>query len=217
MQMKIDEFENAFPKLPHISKSGVIIYVRETTPESLRVAIDVGEFVTSDQLRDAIPLALEWRDKLIEFQGIIGIGSDYPILRDINNDLSHDYKFRTIWTAKGGTKTGMTYRDVATAINQIISEWLYESVDKSTPVNETFRYKKILKRHIFGIEERIPDPIERAQKFLKAMRLKDEEIELAISSGLESIKTGNYPFPDDYPLSKKKLISVLKWWRNLQQ
>lgn len=196
--MKISKFENDNQDLSTISESGVIIYTRELETGYLRLAIDVDEVVTSEQLRKAIPLALKWRDRLIKAQGYTGLGGDNGILWYIDNDIT----------------SGMTYRNVATAINKIIAEWLYEHVDEPMPdfiIKSPYSNK--LNLHLDGIETRIPDPIERVRKLLKTMRLKDQEIKQAIDLGLDDIRLGEFQLQANYPVSRSKLISVLKWWR----
>lgn len=211
--MDINEFEKTEPRLSSISKSGVLVYVHELETGHLRVAIDVREDVNSDQLREAIPLALNWRDKLIRVQGRTGLGTDNGLLWSLDNDLRHD-RFNEIWIKGERKKAGLTYKCIAEAINQVVTEWLYEYLGEPMLANgKVSPYKANLDHHLDGIEMRVPDPIERARKVLKTMRLKDLEIEQEINSGIEAIKLGRYPFDVDTPISGRKLISVMKWWR----
>jgi hypothetical protein len=65
---KASRFEGANFGLPLASENGVLFRIIEID-NWLRVMIEVDEDTTSKDVRRAIPLALEWRDRLLQWQG----------------------------------------------------------------------------------------------------------------------------------------------------
>ena len=208
---KVEEFDKKYPDLNVMSDSGVIIHVIETIAGPLRIMIDVGEETTSDDLRKAIPLALEWRDSLLEFQGRTGLYSDNSFLASIGEDVSK--KARTL---------RFPYKEVAKGINSLIIDWLRESCNKPN-ISQPPQYRKMLDFHLSGIEQRIPDPVERCRRLLILLRFsekrfdkgkrKDKEtVANIINQCIRAIKQDE-SLDSEYPVGKVKLRNTIEWFR----
>lgn len=204
---KVKEFEDQYPKLTRATDDDVLIYAIETINGYIRIFIDVSEDVKTTDLRNAIPDALEWRDKLMEFQGRTGLISGNYLL--VKWAKEHENNIR-----KPQELRHATYFQIAEAINQKIAEWLFEYVGKENiPHSKPSKYSKLLELDFYGIEDRIPDALERATRILKVCRMKDAEIRENLEGGLNQINSGYYPFEEEYPLSKQKFRKALEWSR----
>lgn len=200
----VDQFAKENADLPRV-EGGVIILCAETLSGPLRIFIDVGEDTTSEQLRNAIPLALKWRDRLLKFQGRYGLYTDNSLLKNFEEDQR---------TNRYTNRGEFSYAEIAEALNYKIAGFLYEFTGRDQPASDPPRYVKTLEFHISGIEERIPDPIERARRLLQVIRFTEEDTSFFIQDGIEQIQNGKKPFRKGYPVSKEKIRSVLKWWRD---
>ena len=108
---KANRFLGRNSDLHIISESRVWIRVVEID-KRLHVLLDVGEDITHEDLRNAIPLALQWRDRLLEWQGPwMGGGANYFYYQ-----LDHRQR------------TGATYSELAERINKRIADCLHEHI-----------------------------------------------------------------------------------------
>lgn len=107
LSSKANSFEGENYELPIFSESGVRIRIIELDGH-LRIMIEVGEKSTNRQIRDAIPLALEWRDRLLEWQGPWIKGGSNEFLERLLRE--HD--------------RGISYAALARKINQRLSDLL---------------------------------------------------------------------------------------------
>jgi hypothetical protein len=90
-----------------IASEGVLVHVVDFAGR-LVVMMQVDEDTTSENLRDAIPLALSWRDKLLDYQG------------SKTNPLAE-------WSSMH--ERGVTYPELARLINHTIAEDLKEYLE----------------------------------------------------------------------------------------
>lgn len=142
----------------------------------IHVMLEVGVLTTHDELRDAIPLVLAWRDRLLKHQG--------P------------------WMAEGMITTqmfwnslherGMSHRKIAEAVNDTVANYLMQHVELNKEY-KTNQYLNMAKDILVGLE-------------------KDENIQSILDIGLENIRQGKPPFEKDYPVSRDKIIGVLRNW-----
>lgn len=200
--MKVPDFQKAKEFLgktffaPAVSDSGVLIRFVEID-NWLRVMIELGEDTTSDDLRSAIPLALLWRDKLLESQGPWMRGGDNPFLEELSD--RH--------------KSGQSYNELANRINQGVAAYLQEFANylkEFETIKHSFEtmldfYMWQPKNNRFSYEH--------ARTLLKALRLKNSEIEEMLKIGLENVQAGEPAFELDYPVSRETLITTLRRWR----
>lgn len=90
-------------------------------------------------------------------------------------------------------------------------EWLCESRGnkyKTAPSN----YRKMLNHHLWGIEDRIPNYVERCYKLLRLFRFNEKQASDIIEECL-TIIDGQEEYPNDYPVSRNKVISTMQWFR----
>ena len=217
---KADEFYEQNKDLPEMLDSGVSIRVLELPSGYLRVMIDIGEFSTAMQIREAIPFAKEWQRRLIDFQGKTGHLSKYALLRDVDEDLNSPRSSKYIDSLNKKFKLSKTASytkpAVLTCINQKIASWIIEASGHNiSPKYEETNYTKAFNSRTEWITQGISDPIKRCKVVLSAFKFKDEEIQFIIDEGLKSANNGEYPFlAPDYPLDLQKFISILRWWHN---
>lgn len=213
---KVDEFVNQNQDLTQISEDGVTIHIFESWSGSLNIAIAVNETVTNERARDAIPLALEWMKRLTQFQGKMFVGEDEELLRYIElfilkhgeDELKNKPKYQDQPTGY------LSYREVASIVNALVSDWLHEVEGKETALAVDLPGYTDFMFFIRDIESRFPDPFERSIKMLKIFRLKDKDIYHHLEEGIRSIRAGKAPFLKDSPLSRNKMISVMRWFRD---
>lgn len=166
--------------------------------------IDVPENATKRQIKAAIPRALDWRDRLIKFQGRMGLYDASCLLRYIENDLNPPRK-----------SNRYTYAEIAEGINAKIAEYLLEYKGKPLPSSISENpYKKILDLYLFGEVDRVPDPLDRAYQLMKIVRMPDIKIDVLISEGIKNIEGGDEPFGIGSPISRLKVIKVMNAWRD---
>ena len=168
----------------------------------LTIAIDIGEDTTREQIRGAIPNALNLRDKLMEFQGPWMAGGDNLYLESLSHKQTH----------------GRSYKKLANDINKKIERHLVEYIKYREEIDSLYpQHKKDFEsefyfyiysynfvNNCFGLIN--------ARDMLKALVFKDEEIIGILKDGLDLARTGE-PFPDEYPVYQRKMIDKLRTWR----
>lgn len=193
---KAGKFQSAHIEIPFASEAGVLIRFIEID-NWIHVMMDVGEDTTTQDLRDTIPLALTWRDKLLEWQGAWLGGGDNQFLEELSSRQEY----------------GESYSELAKRINQTVTELLKEfneyliefEAARSNFVTMLDFYLWKSKANQFSLDQ--------AQDILKALRLKDDEIKEMLQVGLKNIQSGEQAFEEEYPLSKEKLRTTLRSWR----
>jgi hypothetical protein len=163
----------------------------------LRVMIEVGEDATFESLRKALPLSLRWRGQLLAYQGPWMRGGDNRLLQRL-----HEMQ-----------QSGESYSELADQVNRKVSELLEEWTRHRAEYKLAKQQIKDPLDWITWHPSTDPFALERARTFLSALSLKHREIEVQLQAGLERIEGGLAPFEKDYPISREKMISVLRTWR----
>jgi hypothetical protein len=172
--------------------------------DRLHVMIEVGEDTTTEQLRKVIPDALRLRDKLIEFQGAWRAGG-------INEFLEH-LSYRN--------QHGDSYARLAENINQRIEGYLRDyiayrkEVDTVHPEFKAEHDRDIL-YHVFwlGMATK-PSALSFAMSLLEGLNFNKQDALRIMQNGLRSLSAGESIFLKDYPVTRSKMIQVLRTWRN---
>jgi hypothetical protein len=193
MRFRLDE---KYFNISTVSDSGVLIRFVEIDGW-VRVMMEVGEDTGSDALREAIPLALCWRDRLLEWQGPWMRGGDNPFLEELC--LRQE--------------SGERYGSIAGRINRQVEALLQEFLHRL----EEFEAAKPNFKTMFDFYMWQPKAnqfsLEHARVLLRAVRIKDDEIEDLLQSGLDNLRAGKPVFDRGYPLSRERLIRTLRTWR----
>lgn len=193
---KASRFEGANFELRQ-STDGVLVHIVEMD-NWLRVMIEVKDTTTHDQLRDVIPLALEWRDRLIEWQGHWTVGGNQGLLETMHQQ--HSFGERS-------------YSQIAENLNQQIAELLFENKawqEEYFAVRESFKTMGDFNLHRWSHNR---FAIGRARFILETMRFPDSEIDEILSEGFKRIMNGEPPFEKEFPISRDKVIHILRVWR----
>ena len=182
-------------KLP-TSSNGVLIHVIEIEGH-LRVMIDVSENTTHNDLRDAIPLALEWRNRLLEYQG--------PWLWSGENSFLEELHTRH--------RNGQSYAELAERINQKVTDCLQKYYQYVVAYYKAVQSQ--FKTLDFPLLKLTPNAfaLDYARMLLQFVSLRDEEISEYLQIALERIAAGEQPSDRDYPVSGEKLRETLRSWR----
>jgi hypothetical protein len=190
------QFQGAHFGKPIFSDTGVQIHFVEMD-NWLRVLIEVGEDTTSDNLREVIPLALSWRDRLLEWQGPWFHGGDNLYLEEISMRQ----------------EAGESYSQLAEAINNTITANLVD-FHKLLQEFEQMRHQPTtaMEFHLWNLKHN-RFSYEHARGLLEGLRFDSGEIETLLQAGIESLQAGEPAFEKGYPVSREKLISVLRVWR----
>jgi len=183
--------------------SGVLFHVVEGSGK-LRLMLEVLEDTTTPQLRDAIPVALEWRDRILSWQGPHTGGGGNQFLMSLDRDH----------------KRGQTYMEIADAINKKVETYLYQHFEFDQEYQTALpTFKTWGDQGDWLHSKDVPERLGRsfalfhARGLLQAIRVKDAEIDGFLKYGLKRISEGESPFEIGYPVSKDKVIATLKSWR----
>jgi hypothetical protein len=159
--------------------------------------IEVGEDTTHDDLREAIPLALSWRDRLLEWQGPWMKGGDNPFLEELSLRQAD----------------GEKYASLAERINHEVEELLREFLQYLDELAEAKANFKTMFDFYMWRSKANQFALEHARDLLRAVRLKDDEIEELLQSGLDNLRAKKPAFEREYPVSRERLIRTLRTWR----
>jgi hypothetical protein len=189
-------FQGTYWNLPFVSDSGVMVRFIEID-KWLHLMVEIDEDTTSEELRKAIPMALSWRDRLLNWQGPWLRGGDNPFLEEL----------------LACQESGETYSNLAERINKRISAYLSEynqyllEYEKMRPSFKTMGdfYSWKPKSNGFSLDH--------ARGVLSALGYKKAIIEDLLLAGLENIRAGRPAFEKNYPVSREKIIGVIRRWR----
>jgi hypothetical protein len=190
-QLSEDNYE-----IPVASTSGVLIRLVELD-KWIRVMIEVAEDVTSQELRDAIPLALEWRQRLLMWQGPWMGGGDNPFLEQLDQRQ----------------QAGESYRDLSEEINRRAAQLVQEFATYINEYNSVRHEFKTMGDFYMWQPKANPFALEHARGMLRALQLKDKDIEALLRNALKAVGSELPPFEADYPVSREKLIATVRSWR----
>ncbi len=204
LSKKAGQFIARNSELPLATEDGIFIQIIEIDGW-LHVMLDIGQYVSnpSTAIRKATGLALDWNNRLLAFQGAWHLGGDNELMERLLSMHKH----------------GKSYKELAIFVNEKIEKHLREylayrvEIDKKYPqYKEEFRkdfyfyaFSTEFKNSCFGLNH--------SRDLLKAIGLKDKEIEQELRDGLGRIKDNERPFPPDKPVSKAKMIYTLDNWR----
>jgi hypothetical protein len=169
----------------------------------LRVVLEVGENTTNEQLRKAIPYALELRDRLLDFQGAWMSGGDNLFLEHLSDMQQY----------------GKSYKQLAEMINERVAKYLSDYLAYREEVNNLYpEYKSEFERdfYFFIFSTKLKtnsSALSHANSLLAALGLQSDEITLILKDGLERLKVDQKSFDEDYPISQRKMIEKLRTWR----
>jgi hypothetical protein len=150
----------------------------------LEIIIEIKEDTLATQIRDVGPFALALRDRLLEFQGPWKEGGPTHFLEELSNSQEE--------------KNGPSYKKLAEIVNRFVGQHLQESV-KLKKGNDPYRDSEY--------------NLEQARYWLQCLGVNEQEINDYLSSGIQRIELGEYPFDEGKPISRSKMIEKLKTWR----
>ena len=189
-------FSDENHEYPRLSDSGVLIKIFEVY-DWLQVMISVGEDTTHDALREAIPLALEWRNRLLKWQGPRISGGEGEFFLRFNWYKEH----------------GRSHAQLAAMINKNLSNYLkeynsyieeYEEVSQNSESSiDIFQWE--FKSNPFAFNH--------AKNLMILVGFSEEEATLILNDEYKSIKEGTPQFFDNYPVTREKVINLLRRWR----
>jgi hypothetical protein len=190
---KASEFFNTcVGEIPLTSDSGGSLIEFLDDDGLVMIAISLHEDTTHEQLRDIIPIALAWRDKLTEWQG------PWP----------HFHRTRFLEALHHEHRNDTSYAQLAGRVNYAIAECLRDFLELLIELETN---PKQISTSSFLSWKR--NSIDRAQELLGYLGFKDDEITAILKDGVKRLKKGEEPFEIGYPIDKEKMIRVLRTWR----
>ena len=212
---RIYKFIDQNSKLPRSIGNKVILRILENEFGILFIMMEITEEAKTKDLRAAIPLFLNWKKRLIKYQGKTGLYSDNFLLKKISDDHQTNTKRRNLFREYLFSNRGYaTYKNITNALNQQIEEWLFESESMSYKgSNQSSPYNKILNTYLLLADENIPNPLLRAKALLRIFRYSEDAIEIEIDTCLETIRNGDFPSELGLPLTERKLKDAIRRFR----
>jgi hypothetical protein len=202
-QRKIDQFKQYawdLWKCNFNRNDGIRIHVNEEIgTRHLCIMLEVGENTTARQLHKAVPLAIQWRDRLNEFQGCTDNG---------------DLFLQSMQQLFESGKTYAKIADIANArIADLLREW-HELAGKNYIRAWQFEYdiRVILNALNAG---QVDVSTGKSGRRSKNNELKRQKlIDTIIDDGLKQIAEGKEPFDaPQSPISKFNVEYSIKQWR----
>ncbi len=202
LSSKAGRFQSTYWDKPIATESGMLIRFVEIGGW-LKVMLEIDERTTNQDIRDAAPLLLEWRDRLIDFQGAWNGGGENNFFERLSYMQKHGY----------------SYARLAERLNKRIEEHLNgyiayrQEVDAVHP-EEKSNHDKDIFYHVFwlGMNSN-SSSLTHAKAVLESLHYKQEDILEIIKSGLESLVNGKSIFSKNYPISRPKITEALRTWR----
>lgn len=169
----------------------------------LRIMVEYTEDATSQDVRDAVTLAGEWRRRLTKWQG--------PTIKDPRAGIAE------VLEEVAGQ---LSYARKARVINRIVEKYLREYVEfeRKFPVicSKEFTAEAIRELHPYYVPENDlhPSPYtkDKAISLLTIFRFSSEEAEEEIGSALDHIRNGGKPFEAGRPIDKEKMRDFWRYW-----
>lgn len=173
-------------------------------PGRVSVVIEAGEDATHDSLRRAIPWALRWRDRLLEYQKPWRAGGDTALMAELSTLQEH----------------GKTYRVLADRINRTLAVHLdghirfQADVKAARPAFKTQGDMWAWFGEYCGQQEN-PNPyaLDHARGLLTALGFSAAEAESTLQAALSEMAAGNQPFERGQPVRPTKMRSGIRAWR----
>jgi hypothetical protein len=169
--------------------------------------IELSDSVTSDDLRSAIPLALQWRDWLKAQRG-----PDWVRVTEALTLLCTENK-----------RNGVSYAQLAARTNDhiagLLRDWLeYTRLRDEARTIQGATFDEV--RWLIDNGQVAPErgkwcgALSDAHRSLEVFGFTAADIEMQLSAGIERIQQGEPPFERGYPVNRNRVIAVLRTWRN---
>lgn len=207
------------PDLSLGTEDGVILHVLEDDGGRLRLMIEVDEQATTLKLRKAIELALRWRRRLTDYQGIATWGE---------NGFLNSLKERH-------SRYGETWSQIAQELNKRVAMYLQQYANYYFALKPAWRKLKTFKDYLYWEMEvihrfnhvlkdkegdifRSPEMrnefgLEHAREILEMIGLKKTQIDEALKIHLDDLEHGNpLTVIADYPISGEKIRLKVQYW-----
>lgn len=176
------------------SDTNVPIRVLEMPDGELKIMIEVNDRHTSDEIKQAIPIAAQWRKRLSEIQGSDALDHDVRLQRE-----------RWIWEHESRRKS---YAALAGEANKAIEDWIIFRV-RLQEQEESLDYasrESALMKHF--------DMMNYAFTCSSAAGLNNAEWDEVTTIGLENARAGHPPFDKGYyPISSDKVRETLRYFK----
>jgi len=162
----------------------------------VQVMIEVGEEETDAGLRRLIPLALQWRDWVVEIQGPWTAGGRGRFLLLLDSEQ----------------RAGVSYQQLAERLTRnlggLLSEFLAWERQSRT------RHRGGVKRPA-GADDFWPNPFAKvhAVELLTDLGIAEEDAAQHVKEGLRRLRDGRKPFVGPGPITRQRVIDVLRAWR----
>lgn len=160
----------------------------------VKLVLEIGDNTTNQGIRDIAPLALEYRD-LIEDCQLAEIALD--LVKRIQHPNSKNELLTHLALRQ---QNGESYAKLAKFINDNFSKCLYI-------------FSKYQQTRARTIDDLIEENQHRNLFVLLSGTFYSEDLFTILKEGVENINSGNPPFEEGYPVSREKMIEVLRTWR----
>ena len=187
-------------------------------PPSVEVKIVITDETTHEMVKHIIPLALRWRDAVIELQG--------PIFNFRPHERFLDHCDRL-------QMGGRSYSDLADSFNQSLEESIGAWVryvkntvlefDGATYGSVRELALEVDRRHLGEVRRSTGKAYERDMRLIfdwiddclrpLASFFKEEECSVILVDAVERVDAGKGAFLPHCPIDRQKMISVLRTWR----
>ena len=163
----------------------------------VKVMLEIGDKATHKDIREAIPNILKWRDELQDLQSDkIAYRLFHGMLQKPTNSKDELLEFFSQMQ-----EHGKSYAKLAELFNEVLGNSLTAiSVynKKSISTEELVKLNSLARK---------------TNVMLSALNIKGVDIEYA----LEQVSAGKPPFQKGYPVSRYKMIEILRTWRKSKQ
>jgi hypothetical protein len=158
----------------------------------VRVMLEIGDKTTHKDIRAAIPLILKWRDQVRDKQAL---KVSYNLFHNIQRPTNKEELLELLSYLQ---EHGVSYTKLAERFNAMIIKSL-DAIQNIQQKNEITTEELVYEnRYIVYVEN-----------LLSALGIKN----INLKDSLEQITAGERPFEKGYPVSRFKIIEVLRTWR----
>jgi len=161
----------------------------------VKVMLEIGDNTTHKDIRDAIPNILRWRDEVQKWQ------SDKIAAKLFHEMKKPTNKEEFLEFFSYSQEHGVSYSKLAERFNENMSRVVVKLAEYH---GKTISTEELIEFHSLN---------QYANSLLSMMNIKD----ISIEDALEQVAKGNPPFEKGYPVSRYKMIEVLRTWRKNKQ
>ncbi len=116
---RINKFIEQNSKVPRSIGNKVVLRILENEFGIIFIMLEITEETKTEDLRAAIPLLLNWKKRLIDYQGKTGLYSDNFLLKKISDDHQIMTKRKKLFHEYFNSNRGYaTYKNITNALNQ---------------------------------------------------------------------------------------------------